>query len=148
MKFIVIFFIFDLIFLVNFRVPHHPLCAGIKLFWISNHLFSQRHKQKLLPYIDQKLMEEFWDILFQDRGTNQMKKILNEKKKHNIDRSQYSDANMYILNLICRSRRRQFTKFVSKPQGAVGQLIFYLLCSLVLDAPLVTTSLSSLVHTR
>ena len=38
-------------------------------------------------------MEEFWDILFQDSGTNQMKKILNEKNKHNIDRSQYSDAN-------------------------------------------------------
>ena len=144
MKFIVIFFIFDLIFLVNFRVPHHPLCAGIKLFWISNHLFSQRHKQKLLPYIDQKLMEELRDILFQDRVTNQIR--IYWIRRRNIILTEvniYSDANMYILNLICRSRRRQFTKFVSKPQGAVGQLIFYLLCSLVLDAPLVTTSLSS-----
>ena len=49
-----------------------------------------------MPYIDQKLMEEFWDILFQDRGTNQIKKNTEwvEKKHSNIDRSQNSDANM------------------------------------------------------
>ena len=147
MWFIVIFFIVVSIFLVNFRVPHHPLCAGIKLFWISNHLFSQRHKQKLLPYIDQKLMEEFRDILFQDRVTNQIR--IHWIRRKNIILTEVNTAMLIcILNLICRSGRRQFTKFVSKPQGAVGQLIFYLLCSLVLDAPLVTTSLSSLVHAR